>query len=36
MQFDKLDKSKLVEDTLIYIFYNIIDDKMQLMAAELL
>lgn len=36
MQFDKLDKTKLADDTLIYIFYNIIDDKMQLMAVELL
>lgn len=33
---DKLDKSKLPEDTLLYIFYNMMDDKLQLMAAELL
>jgi len=35
-QIDKLDKSKLAEDTLFYIFYNIMEDRLQLMAAELL
>lgn len=32
-QIEKLDKSKLPEDTLFYIFHNMMDDKLQLMAA---
>lgn len=35
-QIDKLDKSKLPEDNLLYIFHNMLDDRLQLTAAELL
>jgi hypothetical protein len=31
--FDKIDKKNLPDETLIYIFYNVLDEKMQLFAA---